>query len=299
MKLKKSLFGLAVLAAITFTSCVEPAEPINSTVTFYDADSNALAYQNGDTNVDPHKVAYIDIKFDKAMDRSYAGYIFYNNSNECIYYLDFITDYVLRIQPYLFNDQDFKIVFNDEKYNKDYPDDYSKKDWYLRDVKGHYIDELSISFRTKPSAITHPHTFEIDTEDYAMKFAKNEYDEPGRDTQIFQLRFDSLLDHEKVMKGDKLIVNYKLYSTYDLHNIHVTLFGGSRAVNYWNLLAEDMPIIVTDLAATTDLENPNYCSGTVEFPIIDNMSSTNIAFQFWAENSENPEFVSINLVKPE
>jgi len=294
-KLQKTLSVIAATALLTiFTAC----QGANSSSV--EPPKASLSIENGSTTIDPAEVSYIDIKFDKAMDTHYSGFVYYYDSNGDIINAGWINSYTYRMYLYLRYDQTFKIVFNDAAYSYS---DYTKEKDYLRDIEGNFLKQFNVEFSTIPSTLEHPHTFEINIPSFSAKFTENQYAE---NCQNFRISIKELLNHEILKEGDTLKIKYKAYSAYNLKNVYAQLCDLSGAAKGWAILNEKPDekdvLVIPELSATTDKDNPIYYEGECTFNIIKGMASSSLSIELWTDydsSDENAEFVNISFANIE
>ena len=305
MKIKKMLtkigLPIAVLSLLAlFTSCGNKSNNYPTAT---------LSIKNGSLNIDPAQVNYIDISFDTAMDTKYGGWVSYNDSIGDILSCGWYNSYTYRFVLDLRYDASFKVIINDDEYaNSPNAGSYTKENSYFRDLDGNFLKMYPIEFSTIPSKITsRPHTFEISMPEFSCKLVQNDYtlDNVDYTNQNYRTTIKPLLNHEVLKAGDTLKIKFKAYSTYDVKNLRAQLCDLSGAANGWAILNEKPNgdiVVISELKATTDEENPNYYSGEITFKLEKGMASSSLEIELFADyipSDENAELYDLNFVPVE
>ncbi len=300
--MKKILMLLVTLTALCAVGCVkEPSAPVEkakATVT-----SNLGTSILGATNVNPKEIEYIDITFDKPM--SYAGgYTYDHYSNNTIVGGEWCNRYTFRFYLNLLYNTDFCIVINDSKQPSSPDWDPTKTFW--RDADDNYVEELIIEFSTIPYPEREAKTFEIDLTNSkinnlkSIKLEPNYYDSNGNETEIaptqqLVLKLTTLLNHEILLPGDKLILKYSISSMYDISKVKCNLVDNSSNANYWKVLSNSNDLsIAPDYVISKDPENPNIHEGTLTFEITEQMICW-ASLQLFCSYDEVAEDISIDF----
>jgi hypothetical protein len=292
---------ILLVTALCAVGCVkEPSAPVEKTKAT--VTSNLGTSILGATNVNPKEIEYIDITFDKPM--SYAGGYTYNHySNNTIVGREWCNRYTYRFYLNLLYNTRFSIVINDSKYTA--PNwDPTKTFW--RDVDGNYVEELIIEFSTIPYPEREAKTFEIDLTNSkinkleSIKLEPNDYDEFGNETdtpttQQLVLKLTTLLNHEILLPGDKLILKYSISSMYDISKVKCNLVDNSSNANYWKVLSNSNDLsIAPNYVVSKDVENPNIYEGTLTFEITEQMICW-ASLQLFCSYDEVEEDISIDF----
>lgn len=307
MKIKKMVktIGLTALALSLFTvlaSCKTNAANNAPTAT--------VSIKNGSLDVDPAQVQYIDITFDRAMNTKYDMFIYYGDIiNDVIpsynlpYGYGWMNSYTYRFNVDLRYETNYKIVFNDDDYCANYPNDerYNKQQSYIRDLDGNYVKMFPVEFTTKKSSIVHPHNFVINIPQYSCKLAENQYSE---NSQNFRVNIKTLLNHEVLKAGDKLTLKYKVYSLYNIKELGAQLCDLSSSAGGWQILDkrttdDDFVVMIPELNATTDPDNPVYYEGDCTFELAYSMAAGSLELEFFTKyDADDPEseLVDLNFV---
>lgn len=298
--MKKILMLLVTLTALCAVGCVkEPSTPTTTVV------SNLGKSILGKTNVNPKEIEYIDITFDKPIKQETTSqWIQYGSSSDlAVLSTNWENSRTFRIYlnlPYNFY---FKIVINDSQYIHE---NWDPKETFWRDSKGNFIDELIIDFNTIPYPERESKTFEIDLTNpqnnvlKSIKLKPNYYDSNGNETEIaptqqLVLNLTTLLNHELLLPGDKLILKYKISSMYDISKVKSNLVDNSPAANYWKVLSNSNDLsIAPDYAISEDPENPNIYEGTLTFEITEQMMCW-ASLQLFCSYDEVAEDISIDF----
>lgn len=303
MKIKKMVktIGLTALALSFFAvlaSC-------NNQPKVSDYPKATLSIQNGSLNIDPAKVNYIDITFDKPMDKHYSGWTYDYDTIGDFMNWGWVNSYTYRFVLDLRYDSNYKIVFNDYDYAAAKPEEYNKQESFFRDIDGSFLKQFPIEFSTIPSQITHPHTFEITIPEYACEFVRNDYElnDVNYTNQHYRDSIKYFMNHEVLKTGDTLIVKYKVYSKNNITNVRAQLCDLSRAANGWAILNEKTDgkdvVCIPELAKTTDIKAPNYYEGKCTFKLEKGMASSSLEIELFADydpSDENAELFTLYFV---
>lgn len=310
MKIKKMVktIGLTALALSLFTvlaSCKTNAANNAPTAT--------LSIKNGSLDIDPTQVQFIDITFDRAMDKNYDMFIYYDDiltdaipTPELRYGYGWMNSFTYRFSVDLRYGTKYIIVLNDDEYCANNPNDenYNKQKSYIRDLDGNLLKMFPIEFTTKQSSISHPHNFVINIPQYSCKLAENQYAEK---CQNFRVNIKPLMNHEVLVAGDTLTLKYKVYSHYNIKELGVQLCDLSNSAGGWQILDkrtidDDFVIMIPELAATTDPANPVYYTSECVFEIAYGMAAGSLELEFFTKyDAEDPEseLVDLNFVNIE
>lgn len=261
--------------------------------------------ENGATDVDPASVNYIDIKFDRAMDTQYGGFIYYSGCGDDILDCRWINTYTYRFILDLRYDSSFKIVFNDDSFltAPNNTGTYTRSSSYLRDIDGNYLKTFPIEFSTIASSIQHPHDFVISIPTYSVQMTENEYWDNNQNVRI---NIKPLLNHEVLKAGDTVTIKYKVWSPYNVEKVYAQLCdllaNNKDGFQILNKQKEDGDIVIPSLKATTDPNNPIYYEGEYKFEIETGMANSSLSIEigtdYFAED-ENSELISLNFVDVE
>lgn len=309
--MKKNLFIVCAVIAVAalFTACPGPNSPNGSVypkvekVIFLDKDLNDTGLTDSDINFDADKIAYIDFVFDTDMDMTYrVGWVYWDDIGQDIKVYDWVNPRRFRFGINFRYNQYYQISLNNKEYCVNNPDFVYD---YFRDKKGNYLEEKTIMFTTKEAPEAAGKTFEISLDDFSsLSFVKNEYDDPGKSTNVGYVNISYDLGKYKLRKGDKLIINYSIWSYSKLTNIRGHLADRSARVNYWNLLASEEDgkeyVFIPSLEPTPRPEGneevvPNYYTGTISFDIIADQIDPPVAIQLYYDRVEGEDPVTISF----
>ena len=292
---KTLLMVIATVIMSIFTSCDN-----GSKGQFYPT-ATLVGIENGATDVDPTTIEYFDIKFDRAMDKQYYGYVWYHSCGHDILDYRWVNSYTFRVYVDLRYDSNFKIVLNDDNYTSN---SYTKSSSYLRDIDGNYLKMFPIEFSTTKSTIQHPHDFEIKIPKFSIKFQENKY---WNNNQNYRINIKPLLNHEVLRAGDTLTIKYKVSSPYNVEKVYAQLCDllannedGFQILN--KKIDGNVDIVISNLAATTDPNNPIYYEGEYKFQIETGMTSSSLQIELGTDYyKDNPdsELISLDFVDVE
>lgn len=301
--MKKILMLLVTLTALCAVGCKEPATPPEVVA----IRTNKGEFINGFTDVNPKEVEYIEITFDKPMDRRYWDFINYNNAYEDFTGFSWENSFTYRIELCLSYNYNFLIIINDHSYNSE---TYTPKKSYWRDENGTYAPQIKIEFSTIPYPtsdrdprefvidFTNPETYKVIKNNNVIKLAPNEYDVSGNKTSkpdnqqcVFSLK--NFLNRENLIEGDKLTIKYKIQSSSDLSKIKANLIDNSYEADpkdSWFELSTDK-----DLVIAPDYTPTSVYEGELTFNITESMKRL-ASIQLYALYEDLKENASIAFV---
>ena len=147
------------------------------------------------------------------------------------------------------------------------------------------------------------HTFEFSLDNTnPAQFVENEYDAEGKCTNVAYIDIRPLLKHDTLCEGDKLTLNYSLWSYDEINNLCVHLADRNGYYKYWKLLINEEDIdgneikyVVADKIEKTEAKEniedvePIYYNGSITFDITSDLLAGPVAIQLYYDRVEGKD----------